>query len=118
MLESEIVLQSALMGLRYKHNCSICEFLGRWNEFDLYFHNSTFMLPAPVVRCGNNSDDALAGPRYPDKYDHPAICMARKAKTRKIEMEEWPERLQEIRDKKRQMQANTALHPTGNGPGG
>ena len=49
---------------RYIHDCQDCTYLGKYEEYDLYYCNNT-ILPVYVVRFGNDGTNYVS---MPPKY--------------------------------------------------
>ena len=48
---------------RYKHDCDRCIYLGRWEEYDLYFCAYDLLGPTVIARFGSDGPDYASGLR-------------------------------------------------------
>ena len=46
---------------RYKHDCDSCKYLGRHEEYDLYFCNKIANIPTVIARFNNRNYDYMSG---------------------------------------------------------
>ena len=46
---------------RFQHDCTICTFLGQYNEFDLYFCPQGGRIPTVIARYGDDGPEYQSG---------------------------------------------------------
>ena len=63
MVTCEAMATDSLPPTRYKHDCDRCIYLGRWDEYDLYFCADDLLGPTVVARYSSHGPDYASGLR-------------------------------------------------------